>query len=130
MEPTLVYTDRVLKDGLGRLVEAAYSTGICYQYGYDQVGNREVTHALAPSASVTTSTSLGSSSAVTYTYDSANRLTHVGGITLTWDNRGNLLEDQDGTDYTYNVANRLTGVVQNPCENQAGFVAHKIKEDR
>ena len=84
-------------------MEAAYSTVICYQYGYDQVDNREI---------MTTTTSLGSSSTVTYTCDLANRLTHVGGITLTWDNRGNLLEDQDGTEYGYDVANRLTGVVQ------------------
>jgi len=27
-------------DPLGRLVEAAYSGGECYQYGYDAVGNR------------------------------------------------------------------------------------------
>jgi RHS repeat-associated protein len=42
-----------------------------------------------------------------YTYDDANRLTHVDGNPLTWDERGNLLVDQDGTVYTYNAANRL-----------------------
>jgi RHS repeat-associated protein len=42
----------------------------------------------------------------------ANRLTYVGGVALTWDNNGNLLEDHEGTVYAYDTANRLIQVVQ------------------
>ncbi len=45
----------------------------------------------------------------TYLYDSANRLTSVDGITYTWDDNGNLLNDGVNT-YTYDHANRLKSV--------------------
>ena len=45
----------------------------------------------------------------TYTYDAANRLATVNGVSYTWDNNGNLLNDGVST-YTYNHANRLTSV--------------------
>ncbi|MBN1315670.1 MAG: RHS repeat-associated core domain-containing protein, partial [Anaerolineales bacterium] len=90
-------------DGLGRLTEAAYSTGECFLYDYDSVGNREL--------SIST-TSLGGTITDTYTYDDANRLTYVNSTPLTWDDNGNLLEDQDGTEYNYDAANRLITVEQ------------------
>ena len=42
----------------------------------------------------------------TYTYDAANRLTSVDGVTHTWDARGNLTLDGVFT-YTYNAAGRM-----------------------
>ncbi len=42
----------------------------------------------------------------TYAYDDANRLTSVNGVTYTWDNNGNLLNDGVNA-YTYDNANRL-----------------------
>lgn len=44
-----------------------------------------------------------------YTYDSANRLTSVGGVAYTYDNNGNLLSDSTNT-YAYDSANRLISV--------------------
>jgi len=41
-----------------------------------------------------------------YTYDDANRMTSVNGVTITWDNNGNLRNDGINN-YTYNGANRL-----------------------
>jgi YD repeat-containing protein len=82
-------------DPLYRLSEAIYSTGAVYTYTYDRVGNR--TGMDAPSG------------ATAYLYNSANQLTHVDGITHTWDANGNLLYDGVYT-YTYDIENRLTGV--------------------
>jgi len=45
-------------------------------------------------------------------YDIANRLTQVNGLTLTWDANGNLLQDHLGRVYTYDSADRLTSLVQ------------------
>jgi hypothetical protein len=85
-------------DPLGRLKGAAYSSGECFRYGYDRVGNRT-----AQTQTIT------STVATTYTYDIANRLTKVGGVTYTWDNNGNLTNDGSKV-YTYTQANRLITV--------------------
>jgi RHS repeat-associated protein len=92
-------------DPLYRLKEANYSNGDYYHYGddttagYDAVGNR-----------LWQETRLnGVVSNTTYTYDDANRLTSVNGVTYTWDNNGNLLNDGAKT-YIYDSANRLTTV--------------------
>ncbi|MDX1615410.1 MAG: RHS repeat-associated core domain-containing protein [Candidatus Promineifilaceae bacterium] len=45
----------------------------------------------------------------TYTYDIANRLTSANGVSYTWDDNGNLLDDGAST-YSYDHANRLAGV--------------------
>ena len=42
-------------------------------------------------------------------YDDANRLIDVNGVTYTWDNNGNLLNDGVNT-YSYDAANRLTAL--------------------
>jgi RHS repeat-associated protein len=42
----------------------------------------------------------------TYVYDDANRLASVNGVSYSWDNNGNLLNDGTNT-YTYDSANRL-----------------------
>ncbi len=55
-----------------------------------------------------TETALGGA-AKTYTYDAANRLTSADGVSYTWDNNGNLLDDGAHT-YTYDHANRLKAV--------------------
>jgi RHS repeat-associated protein len=83
-------------DPLYRLVEANYSSGEFFHYTYDTVGNRltQITHGETNS----------------YTYDTANRLTSVDGVTYSWDEKGNLLDDGTRT-YTYDHANRLTSVV-------------------
>lgn len=44
-----------------------------------------------------------------YTYDDANRLTHVDSTEYIWDNNGNLQSDGVNT-YRYDHANRLTSV--------------------
>jgi YD repeat-containing protein len=101
-----VQLERVIEyqyDGLYRLTEASYSTGERFEYDYDAVGNRQT---------MTVTTPLSGTEVITYTYDACNRLTYVGGVALTWDNNGNLLEDHEGTDYAHNAANRLTRVVQ------------------
>ena len=91
-------------DPLNRLISADYSNGDYYHYGddnldvdgYDAVGNR-----------LWQETRLGGVvSNSTYTYDNANRLTTVNGMTYTWDAAGNLLSDGVNT-YTYDSANRL-----------------------
>ena len=73
-------------------MEADYSTGEQFEYGYDEVGNRT---ALTDTTGITT-----------YEYDAANRLTSVDGVMYTWDARGNLTHDGTFT-YTYNSAGRL-----------------------
>jgi RHS repeat-associated protein len=101
-----VQLERVIEyqyDGLYRLTEASYSTGELFGYDYDSVGNRQT---------MTVTTPPSGTEVTTYTYDAANRLTHVGGVALSWDNNGNLLEDHEGTDYAYDTANRLIQVVQ------------------
>ncbi len=94
--PQVYYTH----DPLGRLTAADYrstsltagSTGESFEYEYDAVGNR-LTYS-------------GPDGSHTYTYDAANRLTSVDGVTYTWDDRGDLIHDGVYT-YTYNAAGRL-----------------------
>ncbi|MBN1147959.1 MAG: hypothetical protein JXA78_11945 [Anaerolineales bacterium] len=76
-----VYTKTIeyVYDPLYRLTNAIYSTGPAYTYTLDAMGNR-----LMLQTGVYTNT---------YLYDEANRLTHVNGITQTWDANGNLLHD-------------------------------------
>jgi RHS repeat-associated protein len=88
-------------DPLNRLTESNYSTGDYYRYGYDAVGNRLTQDALISGMPLTNS----------YVYDDANRLTSVNGITYTWDNNGNLLND-GVNNYDYDSANRLTSLTQ------------------
>jgi RHS repeat-associated protein len=84
-------------DPLYRLAGATYSSGEFFEYTYDAVGNRlsETTH-------------LGTT---TYTYDNANRLADVNGVTYTWDDNGNLLSDGVNT-YTY-TNNKLSSITGN-----------------
>jgi hypothetical protein len=92
-----VYTTTIeyVYDSLYRLTNAVYSSGPAYTYTMDAVGNR-----LLLQTGVYTNT---------YLYDDANRLTHVNGITQSWDANGNLLSDGIST-YTYTHANRLAAV--------------------
>ena len=90
---TITYT----YNPLYRLTGADYSSGEFFEYTYDLAGNR-----------LSETTDAGTS---TYTYDNANRLTSVGGVTYTWDDNGNLLNDGVYT-YTYDHANRLASAVQ------------------
>jgi RHS repeat-associated protein len=91
MNTTITYT----YDPLYRLTAADYSDGTYFHYTYDAVGNR-----------LSETTQLGTT---TYIYDAANRLTSVNGVTYTYDNNGNLLNDGVNT-YTYDSANRLKTV--------------------
>jgi RHS repeat-associated protein len=86
-------------DPLYRLTAADYSDGKYFHYTYDAVGNR-LTQDANPS---------GQPASTSYTYDEANRLTSVGGVSYTWDANGNLLNDGTNS-YTYDSANRLTAV--------------------
>ncbi len=90
-------------DPLNRLTGAVYSGGSSYQYGYDAVGNR------------TTQTINGQTTH--YVYDEANRLTQAGGVSYTWDNNGNLIDDGSSS-YSYDYANRLTGLAT-PGQNHS-----------
>jgi RHS repeat-associated protein/uncharacterized repeat protein (TIGR01451 family) len=91
-------------DPLYRLTSATYSSpsagsgqsGQVYTYTYDQVGNR---------------LTMGADGDVKeYAYDAANRLTSVDGVSYTWDDNGNLLDDGVRS-YGYDYANRLVQVV-------------------
>ena len=84
-------------DDLYRLTEANYDNGLYYHYAYDAVGNRL--------------TETTQNSSTSYTYDIANRLTGVNGVTYTWDNNGNLLNDGTAA-YTYDYNNKLVGLTQ------------------
>ncbi|HEU0291242.1 MAG TPA: RHS repeat-associated core domain-containing protein [Anaerolineales bacterium] len=83
-------------DALNRLTESNYSNGDYYHYAYDAVGNRETQQKSV----------LGLVTNDTYVYDDANRLTSLNGLSYTWDNNGNLLNDGVNA-YTYDSANRL-----------------------
>jgi|GEM_PF-1856171 len=83
-------------DALNRLTGADYADGKYFHYTYDAAGNRL--------------TQQNHLSTTNYAYDDANRLTSVNGVTHTWDNNGNLLNDGLNT-YTYDKANRLSSVV-------------------
>ena len=84
-------------DSTERLTCAAYSTGECYQYDYDDVGNR---------TTLTITEAFSDTDVTTYTYDTANRLTAVDSVSYTYDHRGNLIYDGVYT-YTYNGAGRM-----------------------
>ena len=86
---------RYVYDPLGRLVEAAYSTGECFQYQYDAVGNRLA--ARDPTG------------VHTFVYDAADRLIVSDGVAWTWDENGRLRSD-GGRTFIYDTAGRLTGV--------------------
>ena len=89
----IVYT----YDPLYRLTRADYNDGTYFRYTYDAVGNRL--------AEETTGATVNS-----YTFDIANRLTNVDGITYTWDDNGNLLSDGVNTySYTNNKLSSITG---------------------
>ncbi len=83
-------------DAVGNRTSLVYPNGQTVSYAYDAVGNR-----LTQASMVS-----GLSSVVDYVYDDANRLTSVNGVTYTWDNNGNLLNDGVNA-YTYNTANQL-----------------------
>lgn len=85
-------------DPLYRLTSASSNDGDLFQYTYDAMGNR------------LTETTTGNV-ILNYTYDNANRLSSVEGVSYSWDNNGNLLNDGVST-YTYNHSNQLTGVSQ------------------
>jgi len=94
--PSGPVTINYVYDSLHRLTEANYSNGDTYHYTYDAVGNRKTQTAFIG----------GITSTTTYNYDHANRLTDVNGVTYTYDNNGNLLNDGVNA-YTYDSANRL-----------------------
>ena len=64
-----------------------------------------------------------------YLYDDANRLTSVNGVTYTWDDNGNLLNDGVNT-YTYDSANRLKTIVnqQSSIVNQYNGLGDRLQE--
>ncbi len=83
-------------DPLNRMTRADYNNGVYFHYTYDAVGNRLTEETLGGTIN-------------TSTYDAANRLSAVDGVTYTWDNNGNLLSDGVRS-YTYNHANRLSTI--------------------
>jgi RHS repeat-associated protein len=97
-EPTVVTTTAITYsyDPLYRLTAADYDSGEFFHYTYDGVGNR-----------LTQESRIASNA---YTYDAANRLTSVDGVSQAWDANGNLLSDGQRT-FTYDHANRLSSVL-------------------
>jgi RHS repeat-associated protein/uncharacterized repeat protein (TIGR01451 family) len=93
-------------DPLYRLTSATYSGGAEYEYTYDAVGNRQ--------------TKTSPEGEVSYTYDAANRLTDVDGVTYTWDANGNLTNDGVRS-YSYDHGNRLTEVTEGPLTTQFAY---------
>jgi RHS repeat-associated protein len=93
-----------------RLTEANYSNGDYYHYAYDAVGNRETQQ----------KSILGLVTNDTYVYDDANRLTSLNGLSYTWDNNGNLLNDSVNT-YTYDSANRLKSMSNQSSVSSFGY---------
>jgi RHS repeat-associated protein len=89
-------------DSLYRLTDAVYSNGFEFHYTYDAVGNRLTQTTCAPNVPCATTT---------FSYDAANRLISVNGVTYTWDDNGNLLGDGTST-YGYDSQNRLTTLTQ------------------
>ena len=84
-------------DGLYRLIAANYDSGDAFLYQYDAVGNRLAeTRQFAGDIADEVNT---------YTYDIANRMTSVNGISYTWHANGNLLNDGTAS-YSYDAANR------------------------
>lgn len=108
---TITYT----YDPLYRLTAADYSDETYYHYIYDAVGNR-----------LSETTQTGSTS---FTYDNANRLTSVDGITYTWDNNGNLLSDGVNS-YSYNRANRLIAISnqQSTISNRYNGLGDRVQQ--
>ncbi len=86
-------------DPLNRLTQANYSTGDHYHYTYDAVGNRITQDTLISGLPMNT----------TSVYDIANRVTNVNGVTYTFDDNGNLVND-GVNHYDYDSANRLTTI--------------------
>jgi len=87
-------------DGLYRLTKAD-STGeytSTFEYAYDAVGNR-----------TTQTRTLDSTEVIAYAYDEANRLIEANGTPYTWNDNGNLVDDDEKT-YIYDQANRLTAI--------------------
>jgi RHS repeat-associated protein len=102
-------------DPLYRLTQATYSGGTEYQYTYDAVGNRQTMD--SPQGEVS------------YSYDAANRLTSVDGVTYTWDDNGNLTSDGVRS-YSYDHANRLTQVTQGSQTTQFAYNGDGIRTSK
>ena len=80
-----------------------------FAYAHDAVGDRT-----AQTSTITSTT------ATTYTYDAANRMTQAGGVAYTWDNNGNLTNDGSAI-YTYDSANRLVSATVGMTTTQFAY---------
>lgn len=83
-------------DALYRLIDANYSDGKSFHYGYDAAGNR-------------LNMTVNGQTTTNYVYNAVNRLTSVNGQSYSYDDNGNLTGDGLHT-YAYDSANRLTSV--------------------
>lgn len=99
-----LHTITYLYDGLARLQQADYSSGLTptgdpfrrYEFAYDVAGNR--TQQVATIAGTPTETN--------FVYDAANRLTTAGGEAVDYDAAGQLTDDNN-LSYTWDRAGRL-----------------------
>jgi RHS repeat-associated protein len=66
---------------------------------------------------------------ISYSYDAANRLTSVDGVTYTWDDNGNLTSDGVRS-YTYDHANRLTQVTQGSQTTQFAYNGDGVRTSK
>jgi RHS repeat-associated protein len=106
-------------DELDRLIEAAYDDGVnpleTVDYAYDANGNR---------VSVDDGTTT-----TTYTYDEADQLTDLGGLTLTYDPNGNRITA--GSDsFVYDWADRLTEATVGGTSASFAYLADGTRESK
>ena len=99
-------------DPLYRLTAAVYIDGRYFHYSYDSVGNRLSAEAKTDPG--------GTPASSTYTYDPANHLAGVNGVSYAWDNNGNLLSDGTSS-YEYDPFNRLSKVVSGNDTNEFNY---------
>ena len=125
-------------DDLYRLTEANYDNGLYYHYEYDAVGAKHsrAMHSTPKSARVKESEGRNrlteTTPSTSYTYDIANRLTSAEGVTYTWDNIGNLLNDGTAA-YTYDYNYKLVGLTQGTdvyTYTYNGFAEHSERSAR
>jgi RHS repeat-associated protein len=98
-EKTTDGTTKFTYDESGQLIKEIQPNGDIYEYTYDAVGNR-VKKKITKGSVVNTDT---------YTYNAANQLTQVNGVTIANDKNGNMINDGKRS-YVYDAGDRLTEI--------------------
>ena len=96
----MVRSVRYTYDSLYRLTDVIYPDGKKEGYTYDEMGNV-----------LTTGNETGM---ISNTYNQAGQLVSAGGVRMTYDKNGNLIEKVDGrgkSQYRYDTLNRLREII-------------------